>query len=235
MKISFFEEFPTPANLKKLALLPYKPKLYLAAPNVPTFQHLTHGLKCAEDIFWPVVKKEDGYWLSPFSPSRALSRLFHDFRTHTPPLFSAPPFPLRTSLLVTSLPSALANLWRIRSFLSRYPAPLYAGEYSVEPRPLSFLLGVPSRKGMKHVKMLYSSLHKGLPFKQLFEDHLKTHGHDFIPALGLLAPGIHGSEQILSPTQLRQDLEMCQGADEVILFRLGGLNQKYLTVIEKFL
>jgi hypothetical protein len=55
--------------------------------------------------------------------------------------------------------------------------------------------------------------------------------------LGAIATGISGKEPILSPKGLEEDLDFCrnQKIDAVVIFRLGGLDSKYLEVIRKYL
>jgi len=55
-------------------------------------------------------------------------------------------------------------------------------------------------------------------------------------SLGTIATGIFGNEPILSLENLEKDLEFVKkaGFDKVIIFRLGGLNKKYIDVVEKF-
>ncbi len=70
MIISFFEEFPTKENLGKLKLVTWQTKLYVAAKSVKDFNRIRSTIKnkhIKEVIYWPVLEKEEGYWISPFS------------------------------------------------------------------------------------------------------------------------------------------------------------------------
>ena len=60
---------------------------------------------------------------------------------------------------------------------------------------------------------------------------------DLQVGLGTIATGILGNEPILSPQKLARDLKEMQelNINEVVIFRLGGLNKKYLQTIKKFL
>ncbi len=55
-------------------------------------------------------------------------------------------------------------------------------------------------------------------------------------SLGTIAIGILGNEPILTPENLERDLEFVKnsGFDKVTIFRLGGLNQKYINIINFF-
>ena len=57
----------------------------------------------------------------------------------------------------------------------------------------------------------------------------------FIPCFGTIAVGIQENEPILSAKQLEKDLTTAKKhkCREVIIFRLGGLNEKYVKVLER--
>ena len=91
---------------------------------------------------------------------------------------------------------------------------------------------------VKVIKMLYHSLH---PFgddflRQELQQGKREYKDNFIVGYGVLAPGIHGTETVLSPSQLEKDLQLAKdtGVKEVIIFRLGGLNEKYVKVLKRF-
>ena len=81
MLISFFEEFPNRRSLDKLKLIDFKIKLYLAAKSYKKFNYITSKIKnkyIKEFIYWPILKQEEGYWISPFSKERGLTRIFNE-------------------------------------------------------------------------------------------------------------------------------------------------------------
>lgn len=55
--------------------------------------------------------------------------------------------------------------------------------------------------------------------------------------LGTTAKGIFGHEPIISPQELELDLANYQnrGASNAVIFRLGGLNEDYLGVVNKYI
>ena len=59
---------------------------------------------------------------------------------------------------------------------------------------------------------------------------------NFIVAYGTISTGIKNNESILSPDQLKKDLITAKrvGIDEIIIYRLGGLDKNYCSVIKKF-
>ena len=79
MRISFFEEFPTAKNLQKTKLISWPSKLYLAVPSLAEFDRIKAKIRhknITEIIYWPILKKEEGYWISPFSKPSSLRGIF---------------------------------------------------------------------------------------------------------------------------------------------------------------
>ena len=64
---------------------------------------------------------------------------------------------------------------------------------------------------------------------------MHNYGEKFSCVLGLLATGIQGNEPILTSDELDRDLFTVQkeGLKSVLLYRLGGLNNDYLSVIKQ--
>ncbi len=246
MQISFFEEFPTSKNLEKLKFIGWPTKLYLAANNVKEFEKLKHQYKkytlVKEWIYWPVLEKKEGYWISPFSHRKALQRIFQELQGKIIPLMLDLEFPTTQNpfLYFTQALFFFANKKLIASFIENYPGQLYLAEYYPEGKKQERLLeklGLHfSSKKVKIIKMMYHSSHH---FSRNFmrkktQQGLQEHGKNFLLGLGILAPGM-GSEPLISPQQLEEDLTLAEevGVREVILFRLGGLQRKYLKVLEK--
>src|SRR3989338_11691965 len=82
MIISFFEEFPTEDTLAKLKLVSWQTKLYVAANSVQQFRAVTsvvrHNKNLLEAVYWPILNRKEGYWISPFSKQSALQQLFEE-------------------------------------------------------------------------------------------------------------------------------------------------------------
>ena len=85
---------------------------------------------------------------------------------------------------------------------------------------------------------MYHSLHNFHEEKMRTEIQrgIKEFGQNFLLAFGTIAVGIGGNEPLLTATQLKKDLELAEkiGITEVVIFRLGGLNQKYQDVLKEF-
>ncbi|MBI2105732.1 hypothetical protein HYT56_02750, partial [Candidatus Woesearchaeota archaeon] len=81
MIISFFEEYPTKLNLDKLKLIDFQTKLYLTSGSFSEFKNIKTQIKnkkLIEIIYWPILKKEEGYWFSPFSERSALKKTLNE-------------------------------------------------------------------------------------------------------------------------------------------------------------
>ena len=245
--ISFFEEFPNQPNLQKLSLLHFPAKLYLAAESVNEFQRIVSTIKnrnIKEFIYWPLLKRKEGYWISPFSERKALVRIFKELEIEKVPVMLDLELPTTQNplLYLTQSSLFLGNKKLIRKFINDYRGKIYLAEYYPEGKwreKLLKLLGLHYwSKKVKVIKMLYRSLHHFNDdfLREELRRGKREYGDDFIAGLGVIAPGIQGDEPILSPQQLEQDLQIAQkaGINEVILFRLGGLDERYGKVLKKF-
>lgn len=247
MIISFFEEFPTAVNLEKLSEWKAPTKLYLAAPSFQKFCQISRPLRrrkqVREIVYWPILDKKEGYWISPFSSRKALQRVLGELEgQHCPVMLDLElPTSQNPRLYLTQAGNFRKNKSFISSFLRHHEGPLYLAEYYPEgrrpQRMLEFLgLHYPLPQ-VKIIKMLYHSLH---PFtKEFLENQLlqgkQQWGKQFIPALGVLAPGIPGNEPRITPQELEKELQLASagGISEVILFRLGGLTLPFLSSLQK--
>ena len=235
MKIMFFEEFPTEENMNKLRLIKFQSMLFVAAYSYDQFRMLEkkYSQKNIEFAYWPILPRKQGYWLSPFVPSKILKRVLRDSSRADRVLIDLE-FP-RNKWLLLNVFDFSHNKRLLRKFLNAHRG-VYTAEYPTS-KWLKVLGLVSSVKGRYKVsKMVYT---KSIPIdatkivKQLHD----AYGDRLVICLGCIAPGINGREPILSPQGLRHDLEMCKtlGINEVGIFRLGGLNKEYLKVIEKCL
>ena len=148
MDISFFEEFPTPENMRKVRQLPFPTKLYIAATSFSEFERIKqqyskdnknnkHPIK--EWVYWPILTKKEGYWLSPFSNRTALQRIFQEL---TKPTSNPKHLPLMLDLELPTTRNPLLYLkegWRfwlnrqlIANFIHNYKGKIYLCEYYPE-------------------------------------------------------------------------------------------------------
>ncbi len=236
MKISFFEEFPEIENLEKLEMVGFDTTVFLACESVSEFRELeekvkgiNEGVECA---YWPVLKESEGYWMSPFSDPEALDRVIDELREEKDlkVLWDAElPF-LRSSLFWKNLIYFFRNKRKIRNFLSEKSGELtfYSAEF-FSHEWLMKALGVSFDENVIKTPMCYTSFVPGA------KSALKKLDSRAV-GLGLIAKGVGPTDRVFEPSDLREDLELAEsnGVNEAIIFRLGGLNEDYLEVIEDF-
>ncbi|MBU2589201.1 MAG: hypothetical protein KKA65_05275 [Nanoarchaeota archaeon] len=245
MIISFFEEYPTKENLEKIKEIKFQTKLYIAASSIDEFNKIKSQIKnkkVKEIIYWPILKIEEGYWLSPFSKRSALQRIMNE--TKNVSLLWDAELPRKRSLLITQLPYFFKNKRLINDFFKNYKGTIYTAEYFPEKGIFGRLLEYlglsfsPNKYGNYQGKMVYSSVHD---FNEKFikaqmQCGVQKYDNKFIIGLGVLATGINENEPIMSKERLERDLKLAKesGLKEVIIFRLAGLNKGYLKVISKY-
>ena len=130
-----------------------------------------------------------------------------------------------------------------------YNIKILTSEYPLESKFLRNLLSDvllisfdPIKYNNKKIAMLYTSLLKDYQnIKNFLEGQLKIgkniFGDNFIVALGTIAFGINGNEPILKPEDLERDFEIAKnnGINNVVIYRLSGLNKEYAKIVKKFL
>ena len=244
MQISFFEEFPNKENLAKLKLLPFPTKLYLGAHSLKEFENIKISSSVKEKIYWPLLKKEEGYWFSPFSKRLAVERILKEIEGKDIPVMIDAELPTHPQplLYLTEFPSFFITRDYIRSFVAKQKK-VYTAEYFPSSKVMEsifFFLGL-SFKPKNHypIKMVYSSMHDfgEEKTKGILSSAKKRYGRRLRVGLGTMGVGIRGDEPSLSKEMLERDLQMCKsvGIEEIIIFRLGGLKKEYLPILEKFL
>ena len=245
MIISFFEEYPTKENLQKLDLVDWPTKLYIGSKSLKEFNKIKTSIKnkyVKEIVWWILLENHEGYWFSPFTKKSALKRVFQEAKD-TPIMIDAE-YPLRHSpwLFITQLPQFFSNRKLIRNFIKNHKN-IYVAEYFPEgflKDKWMYVMGLhfdANKYQCKTMKMIYHSM---LPYfkgriTQKFERAKKLYGNNYIPGYGTIATGVLGNEPILKVKQLQKDLQHAQDAKmkEVVIFRLGGLNEEYKKIIKK--
>jgi hypothetical protein len=146
-------------------------------------------------------------------------------------------------LLFTQLPNFFRNRKLIKDFINNYNGKIYLCEYYPEGKKKDWFLekmGLHyNDKKAKIIKMFYHSLHPLFNekfFKKELNRGKELHGDNFIVSFGTIATGINGNEPILNVKQLKQDLALAkeENVQEVIIFRLGGVNKKYQQILKKY-
>ena len=80
MNIGFYEEFPTKKNLKKLKLITFNSRVFIASKSLKEFQKLKNQIKKINKKikigWWPII--ENSYYISPFSNFSDLIKIFNE-------------------------------------------------------------------------------------------------------------------------------------------------------------
>ncbi len=244
MQISFFEEFPAKENLAKIKYVSFSTKIYLAAHSLKEFQNI--GLSSSnikEKIYWPLLQKEEGYWFSPFSNRGSIKRIFKELEHNPVPVMLDAELPTHPhpQLYFTESMNFFRNRSLIQDFIKNRKN-IYTAEYFPSSKISSIFfqfLGLSfASKNHYPIKMIYSSMHDfGEEFiRAEIKKAKKLYGKRVRIALGTLSHGIKGNEPMITAKMLERDMNICKSLDieEVILFRLGGMNKEYQKVILKF-
>ncbi|MEM4244597.1 MAG: hypothetical protein QW404_01180 [Candidatus Nanoarchaeia archaeon] len=248
MIVSFFEEFPKKENLSKLKLVEWPTKVYIAARSLKEFRKykaMVKGKNVIQVVYWPVLDKLEGYWISPFSDKSALLRVLGELKGKNIPVMIDAEIPFATNVhLYFRSFNFFSNKKLIQDFVKKHKD-VYVCEYYPDGKlneDLLSLFGLHFDSGKyksKVIRMVYHSMRR---FDEPFilseiKRGKKQFGKNFIVAYGTIAKGIKGHERILSPSQLEKDLKIAKklGVKEVVIYRLGGLNNDYVSVIKKFL
>ena len=243
MIIEFYEEFPNEENLKKLKQINFPTKIFIAAKSLKDFQKYEKLAKSykkdLEVAYWPIVK--NSYWISPFANNKDLMELFSELNKIKNPLLIDLELPLRVrwKMYFKNLFSFRENKKLIKQFLEQNKKRVTSAEYSLAfVSEVMKFLGLNYNINYERGVMWYSSMKsKGMNKKiKINLSKIKNKSNHSI-SLGTIAIGILGNEPILSPKQLGKDLEFVkeQGFEKVVIFRLEGLDKKYLEVIKKFI
>lgn len=248
-KISFFEEFPDENITFEIKLINFNTTVYVAAHNITEFQKYEKELKTKnkhikEVIYWPILSRKEGYWISPFSKREALSRIFQELKRKKIPVMLDLELPTSRSpwLYFTELGNFRGNKKLISNFIQNYSGEIYTAEYFPKgrwgDRKLQALgLHYPHPK-IKVIKMLYHSLHPSFSDKYITQQLRRGQeqwGNNFMVGFGTIATGISGKKKILAPRQLENDVRIVKevGIKEVVIFRLGGWNEEYSEIFNE--
>lgn len=240
MEINFYEEFPTEKNLEKLKLIKFQTKIFVATKSLKEFKELEKQIrKIKKDCsvaYWPIIK--NSYYISPFANTKDLIELFKELENIKNPLLIDIEVPLPKKRIIENLFSFSKNKKIIKNFLNknkkRVTVPM---QTSIGSFKFMELLGFNYNINYEKNPMFYTSMLKKVIINQTKKDLCKLKNKkQYTIGLGTIAIGIQGNEPILSPENLKRDLEFIQdiGFKKAIIFRLGGLNKKYVEVTNQF-
>jgi len=247
MQIDFYEEFPTKKNLEKLKLVKHKIRLFVAAKSLKEFQKLKNQIKKikknSEVAYWPIIPEV--YYISSFMHPKILKETLEKLENNKNFLLidlELPGYGLKNRIkyIIKYLPALLfsSNKKIIKKFLDKNHKRITTAEFpnSLVDKINSFL-GIRFETKAERSLMWYSSM-----FPKKFNKSVKKYllniknKKNYSISLGTIATGVLKTEPILSPEKLEKDLKFVEkaGFNKVIVFRLGGLNKKYIKIINKF-
>lgn len=240
MQIDFFEEFPATRNLSKLKLISWPCLIYIASPSLKEFRQIEKQAKAINPKlkygYWPILKKTEGYWLSPWSKQKALIRIINELKKNKKPLVLLWDWelPLLTPhLFITQLKNKKKNRQIIYDFFKK------SKQHKIKLALVELSSKLNNKFGNRRIIMSYSSnfqitaakiLKRKIKLGKKFKNRVEM-------GLGCIAPGILKIEPKLFPKQLDRDLNIVKnsGIKKVVIFRLGGLDKEYVGVIKKYL
>ena len=247
MQISFFVEF-SKTDLAYLKFLTWDTKLYISAKNLQEFNDIKKSFKndhIKEYIYWPVLSKKEGYWISPFSNRAGLKRIFEELRNKKLPVMIDAELPTTRNpfLYFTQLFNFFRNRKTIRTFIKDYKR-CYIAEYYPQGKISNFLLGFlglhfdQAKYNCKTIKMVYHSLHNfnnNFISKELSEG-INKFGKNYLVAYGIMYYG-KGWEPKISLPRLKDDLNIAKKAEihEIVIYRLAGLNESTSSLFKEYL
>ncbi|MBI4721713.1 MAG: hypothetical protein HY769_01715 [Candidatus Stahlbacteria bacterium] len=245
MEISFFEEFPTNQVLARLNLIDFPTKLYIAAHSLDEFGKLESKTNIPL-VYWIVLKKWEGYWISPFSVRSALQRTFNELTGKPLNVMLDLENPAHAPwLYVVEALNFNRNKQFIKKFIDNSPLPVTLVELSGDDEKLSFWGLHYDNNQANIVKMVYTSLkairlgrqRSLIRLREVCKSGVAKYDNRFKIGLGCIATGVAGWEPLLSPDQLAEDLNIAKelGVKEAIIFRLAGLTDSYVNAIKQFI
>lgn len=246
MEIGFFEEYPTEENLSKLKIISFPTSLYFACPNIDSFLKLKNKINkryknIKKIIYWPTPGSNEGYWISAFSQTKAIKRILKEIentKEYFPVLWDAELPVLNKKLFFTEIFNVILNRRLIQHALRCQVGnhPLIVAEIprcGIQKTVSEMVATSFPFTNYHRLDMLYGS-----KISQSTLRENKNKYQDYSVGLGLIAPGVDGKiTSIISPEQLLANLQTIKSEEikEAVIYRLGGLNSKYLEIIKQFI
>ncbi len=260
MKHNFYCEYPGKKSFSKLKIINFNTSIYLASESLEDFKNNKNEAKkydinnsITEFIYWPILKQSEGYWMSPFSSEKGLERILTEIEECDENLkikidAEIPIYDLKQ--IITGFKGFKRKKELLKKFIKESgengntiitaeipPINKYSNKI-IEKLGISY----DSKKyGNKQTFMCYSSIGKYLNGKgekilsKKLEDFWQDLPDGAIIGLGCMGSGQLKNEPQISYRRLEEELNILKKYDvsEVILYRLGGLNNNYLNIITK--
>ncbi|MAG52562.1 MAG: hypothetical protein CMH62_01215 [Nanoarchaeota archaeon] len=264
MQVKIYEEFPTEKNLSKLKLIDFNIELIIAASNLSKFREYEKKVKKNKNVkavgYWPTLKKEEGYWISPWGKREGLIRILNEIKENVDKgekLFlkwdAEAPWFMKKSLYITEFFKFFGNVRMIKKFFRDYKSKIRiitAEKPNILPEWFNDLFGMgfhPEKYGNEKVKMMYTSLGKYAGsigawifkkwYRRVVKKWGKRHSDKFVIGIGCTAIGILGDEPLITKEEFERDLKFAKenGMKKVAIFRLGGLDKEFVDILKNYL
>ena len=240
MKIDFYEEFPTKANIKKLKLIKFSSRLFIAKKSLNEFKKLEKQIKKInkniECAYWPIIK--NSYWISPFSNTQDLIELFDGLNKENNHLLIDLELPKKKKLIWKNITRYFQNRKLIKTFLEKNKYKITTAQFPSSIISLFMkILGLDYNVELEKSFMWYSSMNSKFMNDNIKKNFIKLKNKSkYSISLGTIATGILDNESILTPNKLKEDLQFIKeaGFNKIVIFRLGGLNKEYIQVINQY-
>lgn len=240
MQIDFFEEFPSEETLSKAKLMNGEFLVYIASSTISDFHRhrdmLSRISSNAKAAYWPLLRRS--YWVSPFSFPEELEGLYRDLENSSPMdvLIDLELPLLRPALFLKNVPHFLENKRLIRKILGlghRFLAAVYPAT-GILSESILRALGIWHPQTESCV-MYYTSMIQKPAIIRWMQSAIRRRallGHRTV-GLGCLAPGIFGTEPVITTEGLKRDMDFLTeaGVKRAILFRLGGLDSEFASIL----
>jgi hypothetical protein len=255
MRIDFFESNPTDENLSKASLIDFSSTIYLRSSSLEEFKLLEEKLHeinpDLEVAYFPFLEKTR--FISPFSYTCELENLIQDLQKNkqnkTLKVLLNLELPTDKRLCVKNLFSFHKNKKLIEQIFER------AEEFNITivtaetTKPIWFntLFGISyplDKYPHEKIVMFFSSAYlvnfMRIIAKMRTIHKIKVYEPDLQICAGIIGrPDAPGAENypLITAENLDKDLSFLEknGIKTAVIYKLGGLNESYLTVIKKHL
>ena len=240
--------------MAKLNLIDWSSTVFVACSSFANFENIINKYsKRYPNItfgWWPTAP--DSYYVSGFSNPASIDYFFSEITQKTQNTGIPVLLDLELPRSKITFLKNILNLRKNRKKIYQFTAEsfekglvIYTAEIPVFGGLASMLLrmfGITPPPDKKHIRisMCYSSMLEKyfgriiLGKIKNYEKKLSLKYGNISLGLGTIAVGILGSEPILSPERIREDLKWAKEskAKEVFIFRLGGLDDSYISAIK---
>jgi hypothetical protein len=195
-----------------------------------------------EVYFWPLLTREEGYYLGPWSDAQGIQRMANE-ANGLPTLWDL-------EMPQGQRHRSFQEWWRNRVFLEVWfrqrsaPVHIWRSHVTMGLNPVFLrMIGMhfdPSENPRVSLQLDLYTAGAGQPREELariLRCGVEAYGQRFIPAFGVLNDGEGPADIFVPPETLRRNLQLAReaGVSEIWLFGVNGLNSAYLTALKETL